>query len=191
MLSEMLNMLSGRADVARTYTMTPSFAGHMALRCAVDDTRIRGVITAGAPVTYFFTDPALPHALPRLMLDTLAHLTRTPAEEVTGHVSNWALTDAQLAALHIPICYLASRRDEIVPQSDVSHLRHHVRDLRLLENDDFHGAPRRAAETRLWAALSVLRMRGVRSVRRAALGSMWHTLRARQRLARSASWEGL
>jgi esterase FrsA len=190
MLSAVLDRVSGEADVSQTYALTLSFGGHMALRCAMDDPRIRGVITAGAPVSQFFTDAAWHRNLPRLTLDTLAHLTGTTADSVTDRLPDWALTDRQLAALDIPVRYMVNRQDEITPRSDVWRLQRQVRDLRLLEMDDVHGSPQHSAETRLWAALSVLQMRGIRNVRRAAVGSLWRTLRARHLLADSVSAAG-
>jgi len=46
-----------------------SFSGHQALRCAMDDSRIKGVITVGAPIREFFTDTAWQKDLPKVMLD--------------------------------------------------------------------------------------------------------------------------
>lgn len=50
MLSAVLDAVSGRADTARTSVIALSFGGHLALRCALSDERIRGVATVGAPL---------------------------------------------------------------------------------------------------------------------------------------------
>jgi len=183
MLSAVLDLLRGHADVTHTYVIGRSFGGHMALRCAVDDARIRGVIAANAPVSRFFADRAWQGTLSRITLDTLAHITGTTAETVGSHMRDWALSDPQLASLQIPVCYLVSRRDEVVPGSELSVLRNHVRHLYVYENDDLHCSPRHATETCLWAALWVLRMRQVRGLRRAAIGSALRARQARRLLA--------
>lgn len=185
MLPAILDALRGQAGVDQTYAVTPSFAGHLALRCAVEDARIRGIVTAGAPVREFFTDPTWYRDLPRVTVDTLAHLTGVAAADLPGELSGWALTGEQLGALDIPVCAIVSRRDEIIPAADVRALRAYVRDLSLLENDDVHGSPNHVLESRLWTVLSVLRMRGVRNLQRAAIGTAWRALRVRHRLTRS------
>lgn len=179
MLPRVLDAVTDRAQVSSTYAMTLSFSGHLALRAAAEDPRIRGVVTAGAPVGAFFTDPAVQKDLPRITVDTLAHLTRTPADALHGVLAPWALGPGLIAALDLPIAYTASLRDEIVPAEDVQLLRSHARRLELVEHDDVHGSPRHVLETRLWALSSILRMRGVRDIRGRALGLALRTVRAR------------
>ncbi|MFF2660060.1 alpha/beta fold hydrolase [Kitasatospora sp. NPDC058032] len=183
MLSGVLDALRGRADVANTYALTLSFSGHLALRCAVDDPRIRGVVTAGAPVAGFFTDRAWQRALPRVTVDALAHMAATDPGEVLDSLAGCALTDAQLSGLDVPVRYISSLRDEIIPPGDVARLRAHLRDLEVVEYDDVHGAPDHAVENQLWCARSLLRMRGVRSLRGAVIGGLWRARRSRARLA--------
>ncbi len=156
----------------------------MALRCALEDTRIRGIATAGAPIREFFTEGAWRSAVPRITRDTLAHLIATDPADLSN-LSAWALSERQLAALDVPLHYVASRRDEIVPRSELGLLRGHVHDLHLLECDDVHGLPRHVAEMRVWAAGSVLRMRDALPAQRAALGVLLWMLRARRTLSRS------
>jgi esterase FrsA len=182
MLSAVLDAVSDRADVARTYAVALSFSGHLALRCAVDDRRIRGIVTAGAPVREFFTDPGWQRDLPRVTVDTLAHLAGTAPGRLPGDLAAWALRPDQLAALDIPVGYIASRHDEIIPAADVRLLERQVRRFRLVEHDDVHGSPRHVTESRLWTVLSIMRMQGVHNAQRAAVSGLWHGLRARDRL---------
>ncbi|MDL4815429.1 alpha/beta hydrolase family protein [Actinomadura opuntiae] len=181
MLSAVVDAVAGRADTARTYALAFSFGGHLALRCAADDPRIRGVVTAGAPVHDFFTDTEWHGRVPQVTVDTLAHLTGTKPEDVLGSLGDWALPAERLAALSVPVHYMASARDEIIPPGETAFLRRHVRDLDLLRHDDVHGSPGHVAETRLWTAWSLLRMRGELPVQRAVLGAL---LRARRALGR-------
>jgi pimeloyl-ACP methyl ester carboxylesterase len=183
MLSGLLDAVGDRADVSNTYALTLSFSGHMALRCALDDPRIRGVITASAPIREFFTDETWQRRLPRITIDTLSHLTGSESAEVVGHLGDWALTAGQIADLDVPVYYMASRHDEIIPPGEVELLRRHVRELHLLDHDDVHGAPAHTTESQLWAAWSVLRLREALPVQRAALRVLLGALRFRGRLA--------
>lgn len=182
MLSGVLDAVAGRALVEHTYALAASFSGHLALRCALRDRRIRGVASIGAPVSRFFTDREWHRRLPKITADTLAHLTGTPFDLLSGQLAGWRLTEPELASLDIPVCYLASRYDEVVPGSEAAVLRRHLRHLYLVENDDVHASPGYLTETRLWTALSILRMRRSRNLQRLAVSAVWHALRARHRL---------
>ncbi|GHH88415.1 hypothetical protein GCM10018793_68000 [Streptomyces sulfonofaciens] len=182
MLADLLDALADRADVTRTHTIALSFSGHMALRCALDDPRIRDVITVGAPVGPFFTDTGWAAGLPRITVDTLAHLTAIPAAELTGGaLADRALTGEQLAALDIPVHYVASGRDEIIPAADISLLKEHVRRLDLVEYDDVHGSPDHTRETQLWTVASLMRDRDLRNLQSAVINLLLRLQRRRGR----------
>ena len=178
MIPAILDEIAPVADTARTYALALSFAGHLALRCAVEDPRVRGVVTAGAPITRFFVDRSWQETLPAITRDTLGHLLDVPVPALGDHLPDLALGPERLAALDIPVHYLASKRDEIIPPGELTELRA-VRSLGLVENDDVHGSPSHTAETRLWAMLSVLRMRGDRSPRTALLSVLLRLARRR------------
>jgi pimeloyl-ACP methyl ester carboxylesterase len=177
MLSAILDAVGDRADTSRTYLVALSFSGHMALRAAAKDPRIRGVVTAGVPVSAFFTDTAWQARVPRVTVDTLAHLLETTAAGVGERVAGWGLADTELAALDVPVACLWSRRDEIIPAADAQALARSVRRLDLVDNDDVHGSPSHLLETRVWVLLSLLRMLGVRDVKRLLFGALWRGLR--------------
>ncbi|MEV8067204.1 alpha/beta hydrolase [Streptomyces sp. NPDC085995] len=159
LFTAILDALDGRADVSRTYLLALSFSGHLALRAALADPRIRGIVGNGTPVHDFFTDAAWQRRVPRITRDTLAHLAGVPADAVYERIRDWALQDDELRALAVPFATVSARRDEIVPPGDTDRLRRHVADLRLLEHDDVHGAPGHLAETKVWSLLAVQRMR--------------------------------
>lgn len=182
MISALLDALRGRADVAQTYALTLSFSGHLALRCALEDPRIRGIVTAGAPVHSFFHDSGERQRVPRITMDTLAHIAGVKREELDDLLPAMALSAEQLAALRVPVAYVMSSRDEIIPAADVEFLRRHVADLDVLTNDDVHGSPAHLPETQLWTILSVLRMYGRRSPQRTAMTGLLHAMRARRRV---------
>jgi hypothetical protein len=181
MLSGLLDVIADRVRVEQTYAIALSFSGHMALRAATVDPRIRGVVTVGAPVSHFFTDVEWQRRLPRITLDTLAHLMGTKPDDVVGNLGDWALPAEQLAALDIPVAYGASLRDEIIPAADWELLRTHVRRLDMVTFDDVHGSPGHVAEMKLWTARSLLRARGVRSPQTAAISMLLRIARLRAR----------
>ncbi|QTD96708.1 alpha/beta hydrolase [Streptomyces cyanogenus] len=185
MLSGLLDAVADRADVSRTYATALSFSGHLALRCAVEDPRIRGVVTVGAPIGAFFTDHAWQKRLPRITVDTLAHMTGTVADAVPGALDEWALTREQLAGLDIPVAYVASRRDEIIPAADPELLRSGARRLDLVEFDDVHGAPHHVGEVQLWTTAALLHARGIRNAQSAVLGMLLRGQGLRRRLTGS------
>jgi pimeloyl-ACP methyl ester carboxylesterase len=183
--SDLLDAVADRADVTRTYALALSFSGHMAVRCALRDSRIAGIVGAGMPVHDFFVDQDWQRGVPRITVDTLAHLMRVRPAEVFTELRDWALTDADLSAVDVPVCYVASRRDEIIPHGDTLRLKENVRRLRMIEHDDVHGSPSHFAETRLWCLLSLLRMRGVHNRQRASISYALLKQRLRRRLIRT------
>jgi hypothetical protein len=183
-LSALLDAVADRADVDHTYALAMSFGGHLALRCAAEDPRIRGIVTTGAPISGFFTDTGWQRHVPRITTETLAHLVGTKPGDVYGEIRDWALTADTLADVAVPVHYAVSLRDEIIPPGEAALLARHVRQVSLIENDDVHGSPRHVTEVGLWTILSVLRMVGGRPVPRAVLASSLLALRARRRLAR-------
>ena len=82
LLSQLIDAVGDRAEASRTYAVALSFSGNLALSCAAEDSRIRGIVTAGAPVREFFTDEAWQRQLPRITFDTLAHISGAP--QVSG-----------------------------------------------------------------------------------------------------------
>lgn len=150
MIPAILDALRGRADVTRSYVMAMSYSGQAAFRAAPEDTRIQGIVTVGAPVLEAFSNAAWVRALPRVTIDTLAHMTGAAADALPRRLPGWALSGSQLAAISVPVYYVASSRDEIIPPGDLRLLRRYVRDLNVLEHDDVHGAPAHAVLTRQW-----------------------------------------
>jgi esterase FrsA len=184
MLSAVLDAIGDGANVAQTYAIALSFSGHMALRCAVDDPRIKGIITVGAPISEFFTDVGWQSHLPRITVDTLAHLMGVEPASYIGGLRDWKLTEKHLASLDIPLHYLSSRQDEIIPPGEVRWLKDHVNVLHVLEYDDVHGAPGHVAETQLWTITSLFRMRGIRSPGSIAVNFLANMQRARALIRR-------
>lgn len=156
----LLDAVADRADSTRTYALALSFSGHLALRALPAEPRLRGIVGAGAPIAAFFTDEEWQRSVPRITRDTLAHLTGTTPDSVFAEIRDWALTPEDLAAVDVPVAYVASGRDEIIPPADPALLREHVRDLRMIEHDDVHGSPSHFLHTRMWTLSQILHIGG-------------------------------
>ncbi|MFE4600093.1 alpha/beta hydrolase [Kitasatospora indigofera] len=171
LLPHLLDRLSGRARVDDTSLLTLSFSGHLALRAAVEDTRIRSIHTVGAPVSRFFTDAAWWERVPTVTKETLRRLTGTAGhDELFARLRSWALTPEQLSAVKVPVGYVVSTRDEIIPPAERALLGANLGKVRFKEFDDVHGSPAHLGEMRLWLLHGLLRARGVDDRRTAALG---------------------
>ncbi|MFG3255685.1 alpha/beta fold hydrolase [Streptomyces sp. NPDC048172] len=160
MLPTLLDHLAGRARVADTSLLALSFSGHLALRAAGKDARIRRVLTVGAPVTDFFRDTGWRAGVPAITLDTLRRLTgAADRDQLFAVLPEFALTAADLAAIRIPVRYVVSARDEIIPPGERARLRQAPGDIRFKVFDDVHGSPSHLGATRRWLFGSLLRSR--------------------------------
>ncbi|PXY23745.1 hypothetical protein BAY59_29365 [Prauserella coralliicola] len=153
LIPEILDALGARVCAAGVHVVGLSFAGHLALSSARHDPRISSIHTVGAPVSGVFGDPA---ALPATTTSTLAHLSGG------ADLSGMALTRDDLARVRVPVRYVASRRDEIIPRREWELLAEHVADFEWVEFDDVHGSPAHLADTRLWLLRNVLARLGDR-----------------------------
>lgn len=162
MLPALLDAVADRADVSDTYALANSFGGHLALRWAGHDARVRGIVSSGAPVSGFFGDADWLRGVPGITRHTLARLAGAPEgddDALHKKIADWALTPAELAGLEIPVRYSTSLRDEIIPAGEAAFLQQHVKDLGLNEIDDVHGAPAHVQQTVDWTFGSLLAMR--------------------------------
>lgn len=160
LLTELMDRLAGRADTSDTSMLTLSFSGHLALRAAAEDPRIRRVLTVGAPVAEFFTDETWWPKVPGITADTLVRLTESAGrDELRATLAEFALTAGQLRDVRVPVRYVASARDEIIPASDQRLLLGTAPDVRVKVFDDVHGSPAHLGAMRRWLIGSLLRAR--------------------------------
>ncbi|MER6915965.1 alpha/beta fold hydrolase [Streptomyces sp. NPDC000594] len=160
LLPFLLDRLEGRARVGSTQILGLSFSGHLALRAAAQDSRIRGVHTVGAPVAGFFTDPLWWPRVPGITVETLRRLTGAADEAaLRGLLREFPLGPEVLGAVDIPVGYVVSSRDEIIPAGDQRLLAAALPRVRFKEYDDVHGSPAHLGPMRGWLAGSLLRAR--------------------------------
>jgi pimeloyl-ACP methyl ester carboxylesterase len=183
MYERILNRLAGRADVSRVHLLAFSFSGQLALRAALTDKRIRRITTIGAPVHHYFTDPEWHRSLPLVTRTTLAHMLNCPPADLFERMRDWAMGPQELRELGIPVDYLASARDEIIPPAEYAFLQATLRHLNLLVLDDVHGSPNHSQLTALWITAYLLRGTGPHATWKAWLGNA--VLRRRLRKARA------
>jgi pimeloyl-ACP methyl ester carboxylesterase len=156
MYADLIDVLVERTGAQGVHALAMSFSGQLALRCALHDSRLRSVATIGTPIHAAFADPEWQRQLPGITADTLAYLTGGKADDLAPSLRAMALAEEELAALEIPVAYIASTRDEIIPAADIDLLKRHVRRLELVENDDVHGSPEHLDETGPWLMRAVL-----------------------------------
>ncbi|MCK1822840.1 esterase FrsA [Streptomyces sp. XM83C] len=159
-LSDLLDRLATRADVSDTSFLALSFSGHLALRTAAEDPRVRRVLTVGAPVADFFTDTQWWPRVPRITVDTLTRLTGSADEtELRALLPEFALGQDLLAGLDLPVRYVASARDEIIPPREQALLRRALPDVKFKVFDDVHGSPAHLGAMRRWLFTQLLLLR--------------------------------
>ncbi|MCX4820519.1 esterase FrsA [Streptomyces sp. NBC_01142] len=187
MLSAVLDQVADRADTGRTSAIALSFGGHLALRAALVDDRVRGVATVGAPLRHFFLDGNWQRRVPDTTVLTLAHLIGCKRDDVFDEVRAWALSERELRRLHIPVTYAAALRDDIVPLTETGELLRDPAALReVLLLDDEHGAPAELARVRVALLRAALRAVGAHPVRRGLLAAASGTQRLLSRRGRLA-----
>jgi esterase FrsA len=159
MFSALLNRLSPLADVTNTYVVALSFSGHLAIQHALKEQRFKGITTVGSPIHHFFADLNWWTQVPLTTKRTLAHILQVPVEDLLSTLAPMALSGVQLNSLSIPLNYVFSCRDEIIPLAEKYFLQQYTPRLYLQEFDDTHGSPHHLKEIQLWIPLSILHQR--------------------------------
>ncbi|MGA8119792.1 alpha/beta hydrolase [Rouxiella badensis] len=155
LFSQILDALQGRADTQQCHLMALSFSGHLALLAAAKDSRIRGITTVGAPVASFFrqyNSTAVPLATRR----TLSHLTGLTRESLFIQMPDWQIILNDAPKLAIPVHYLQSEYDEIIPSSEIQSLKKIAADARVYCLADVHGSPNNMHLVAPWVLASIM-----------------------------------
>lgn len=154
MFPHIIDALQGRADTKRTYLFALSFSGHLALMAAENDSRIVGITTIGAPVRHFFQTQDMA-CIPQVTRSTLCHLMKINQNQLAQQLSNWALLPTT-ATLSIPVHYLQSQFDEVIPATEVDVLRNRVTTVRIYQLPDIHGSPNHLHLVAPWALAAIM-----------------------------------
>jgi esterase FrsA len=155
-----MDAIEADCDTRHTLIVAPSFGGHLAILRAHTDARVRGIVTIGAPLAHFFTDPRVRHAMPAITSAALMQAMGSDIGAFDRRLSELALGELELAALPVPLTYVASLRDEIIPPQEWQEAAALTNKLRIYPFDDVHGAPRHLREIRLLILAALLRHAG-------------------------------
>ncbi|GAA2139595.1 hypothetical protein GCM10009760_22070 [Kitasatospora kazusensis] len=168
---ELVDRLAGRARTTDVSLLALSFSGHLALRASAADPRFGRVLTVGAPVGPFFTDEDWWEVkVPAITKEVLLRLTgAADRPALRAELTGWGLTPAELDAVRIPVGYVRSTRDEIIPRADGELLAARLPKARFKEFDDVHGSPAHLGEMRLWLMHALLSSQGIQDHRTKAL----------------------
>jgi hypothetical protein len=156
-----MDAVDGDCWADRTLIVAPSFGGHLAMLQSLLDDRVCGVVTVGAPITRFFQDEASRRGMPEI---TRAALMRSiGADGDAGFdrsLAGLALHEREVAELSVDVTYVASLKDEIIPQRDWQDAALLNEQLRVYAFEDVHGAPHHLRQTRLLILSALLRHAG-------------------------------
>jgi esterase FrsA len=159
-LGAILDQLSRETGTCEAYVVGLSFGGSLAIRQALEDSRIHGITTVGPPLSDFYTDAAWWRGVPAVTKRTLSHVCRVGEHELPALLPQFAFTAAELQSLRIPVHCVCSTRDEIVPPSERRFIEDNVGRLDLVTFDDVHGAVNHLSELQKYIPWSVLAQRG-------------------------------
>ncbi|MCR6112591.1 alpha/beta hydrolase [Bacillus sp. A301a_S52] len=159
MLGQVLDTFSSLANVNHTYIVGMSFGGHLAIKQALEDTRVKGITTVGAPLHYFFKEYSEKH-VPFITQLTLSHVLEKNLEDVSRTLTSYAISPEELRNLRIPLTYVFSRRDEIIPTNDKEFLLENGQNITFYEFDDVHGSPNHLDLIQKIVPLSLLKQSG-------------------------------
>ncbi|WP_150244399.1 alpha/beta hydrolase [Nocardiopsis quinghaiensis] len=159
-----MDAVADDCDAANTLAVAPSFGGHLAMLCSARDERLRRLVTVGAPLRAFFTDPDAHAGMPRITRAALGRAARVSHDELAARLDELALAPDEIAALRIPVTYVASTRDEIIPCHDWRDASVLNTGLSVYAFDDVHGAPHHLRQTRLLTLTALCQHAGRRGL---------------------------
>ncbi|UGQ57579.1 esterase FrsA [Rhodococcus pyridinivorans] len=155
-VSAVVDAAATRMRLSGVYGLAMSFGGTVMLRAAAADPRIRGVVAVGSPTQYTFVDPWVQKAMPAITRRTLESVTG--AQDLPSLLPELALDRQHLGRLMIPVHYIRSLRDEIVPTADANVLIAHLARAAVVDFDDVHGSPHHADAVRMRSLSALLEM---------------------------------
>ncbi|MBE5102259.1 alpha/beta fold hydrolase [Priestia aryabhattai] len=141
-IQNILNYFEDEVDVDHTYYVGMSFGGQLGIQCAVKDSRIKGIVTVGAPLYEFYhlTNKEW-NGLPLVTKKTLSHVCELKESELRNSLVDLSIDKNDLNKLDIPITYVFSLKDEIIPAAELEFIKKYIRNLDLVTFEDVHGSP--------------------------------------------------
>lgn len=149
-----------RVGVDRCVVFASSFSGAIFAQLAPAEPRIRGLIMHSSPLHHFFLDRAWWDRVPVTTRLSLAATMRQALADAEAELPRLAVKRQDLAALRVPVVYIASLRDEIVPAGDWEMIEELVPAGRVIGFDDVHAAPDHTRQAGLEIMSAALDMAG-------------------------------
>ncbi|MDO6657361.1 hypothetical protein [Anaerobacillus sp. 1_MG-2023] len=163
MIEMILNSLANETDVENTFVVGMSFGGQLAIKQSLFDPRIKGITTVGAPLNRFYQDYSNEN-VPFITRRTLSHVCKLDEDKLQSYMRGLAISPENIQRIDIPITYIFSTRDEIIPLSEKSFINENVSNLEFIEFDDIHGSPDHMDIIQKIVPLSVLRHSGSNNI---------------------------
>lgn len=156
MFGAILDSLAAHINVDNTIIFGGSFSGCLAVKQALVDSRIKSLITLGAPLHHFFNDAQWWNCVPLTTKYTLAHILDKNLAELFDYLNSFAISENRISQLAVPFYYIRSIRDEVIPKEEKNFLVNNVKKLKLTEYDDVHASPNHMDIIRKYLALTIL-----------------------------------
>jgi esterase FrsA len=142
MIQEILDHFQNEVDVNHTYYVGMSFGGQLGIQCALQDSRIKGIVTVGAPLYEFYhLEDQDWQNIPYVTRKTLSYVCELTEDELRKEFVNFRINVHDLKRLKIPITYVFSLQDEIIPITELAFIKQYINNLDLITFDDVHGSP--------------------------------------------------
>ncbi|MBA9041785.1 esterase FrsA [Bacillus aryabhattai] len=141
-IQNILDFFESKVDVNQTYYVGMSFGGQLGIQCAIRDSRIKGIVTVGAPLYEFYN--LTNHqwdSIPLVTRKTLSHVCELSDSELKKSLVTMSVDKEKLSKLDIPITYVFSLQDEIIPAAELKFIKKYIRNLDLITFEDVHGSP--------------------------------------------------
>jgi esterase FrsA len=169
-----MDATAGSCDSRRTLAVAPSFGGYLAMVQSLEDSRLKGLVTVGSPIARFFQDPSSRATMPVITRAALRHTSGVDEAGLEQHLGGLALSQAEISALPIPVLYVASLRDEIIPQREWRDAMSLNSKFQVYAFDDVHGSPHHLKQTRFLILSALCRHAGrERLARVLSLAGSW------------------
>jgi|GEM_PF-6325410 len=158
MIDSILNHFKGCINTNEVYYVGMSFGGQLGVQQACSDNRIKGIVTVGAPLSCFYSINDYEwEKLPNITKETLSYITGLEKRTLLKSLNTLAINVEKFKNFSIPITYIQSVYDEIIPYEEGEFLKKNVRKLNLVKFLDIHGSPNYMKELKLIIMLNVLK----------------------------------